>query len=250
MSSTKNKEDVTYIINPLTGRRVQVGGATYFQLVRKGLVGDEEIPDIPKKKEKIGGSKDVLRAECEDPEHAAEIKNQLLKSHPLPEDQTYKIVGNKIYVTKKNGKKITRQQQVEEMTKSALKTVKEVVKNPDSVKKLENDEEDLLRDIRTLLQQNLINKNAKLEDIQENSVLKIKKSDTKKVTNERECTKAHKGGKKEMVRNGDAKESSGANARKRAPARKIYSDTEQSVYAESTEATSAPGSEGSGSESD
>lgn len=228
--------DSTYVINPLTNRKIQVGGAKYFELVRKGLIDGEVLPEVKKVPK---NQNRVLKAECEDEDHAKEVRDHLMSSQPLPEGETYKVVGNKIYVAKKNAKNLTRKLQVEEMTKSALKTVKEVAKNPESLQKLENNDEELLKQIRTLLQQNLLTRDTTLEDIQESVVYDETKNQAKQKSLDRkvnaEGPRSHTRGKSSSASSSASERAVKRNARIPARnaqhvSRKIYSDSEQSLY--------------------
>ncbi len=215
------KDDKMYMLNPLTNRRILIGGDKYFQLLRDGILNDKEMPVVKKQERVQKVSGDKLRAECEDNDHAKEIKKQLQQEHPLPDDKTYVVLGNNIYIRKKNSKKLTRQMLTEELSKSALQTTRQLIKNPEMLKRLENNDETLLRDVRVLLNQNMLNKNNTLEDIQENNILLTKKSKQKG----NGSTKTSSAKIAESQIDNDTKKVVRARTTK-----KIYSDSERSVY--------------------
>lgn len=212
MSRTNN--DVEQMINPLTGRRIQIGGSKYWELLHKGIIEEMPMPELkPKPKKELEG--DVLKAKCEDAEHAKEIKRRLQKEHPLEEGKIYVVVDNMIYVRRKNGKKLTRKVMTDEMSKSALKTTTQLAKDPAILKRLEDGDENLLRDVKILLQQNLIN-NARLEDIQENNLI----GENKKIIKDAKGSKAHIGKQTKTTE-------SATSERRRATKQKFISDSER-----------------------
>lgn len=215
------KNEKMYMLNPLTNRRILIGGDKYFQLLRDGILNEKEMPVVKKQERVQKVSGDKLRAECEDNEHAKEIKKQLQQEYPLPDDKTYVVLGSNVYIRKKNSKKLTRQMLTEELSKSALQTTRQLIKNPEMLKRLESNDETLLRDVRVLLNQNMLNKNNTLEDIQENNILLTKKS--KQKGNGSTKTSATK--ITESQNDNDTKKVARARTSK-----KIYSDSERSVY--------------------
>lgn len=164
IQETDTKE---YIINPVTGRKISVGGDKFFELVRKGLVEEGAKPMIKVSKKMQGRAGDKLKAECEDNTHAYEVKEELERREPLT-DKIYVVMDNKVFIRNKNGPKVTREKMAQQYSESSVRTAKQLLSNPEYIKRLEDP--NFVREVKSLINQNLIS-NSKLEDIQENSEL-------------------------------------------------------------------------------
>jgi len=173
------------IINPLTNKRIKIGGETHLRLIRQGVVNPIiSLDEAVQKKDKRIKDDFKLKARCEDSDHAREVKKELMKTHPLPEGFKYQCVDNNIYVCKQQPR--AQHTTVGDIQKnyceSAVKVSKELLSNEDFVQRLKNNDQTLIKDIKRLMAQNIIS-DASMASLKEaDEKLNKNKSKKKKET--------------------------------------------------------------------
>lgn len=175
--------DNDHIINPLTGKRIKIGGETYFRLLRQGTIKREDLPALAKTLDTIPASVKPdwkLFAKCEDNNHAKQERKELVDNLPAPSGYSYRVVENKIYLAPKPSmkEKLTRADIQSKMCDSALRVSQQLVSDENLVQRLKAGDKSLLRDIKRLLAQNTLS-DANLEQIKEHDA-KEDKSNKKK----------------------------------------------------------------------